>query len=181
MDEDPNFIFPSQNINMPAGTALVVQTPAGQFPLSTLPVPEQNVKLMDRKNFVASLNGTLPIYTGGQVSAMVRQTEQGMKAAREEARRTDLQVVYDTTRYYYGAVLARELLQIGRDALARMEVTLELTENLYTKGSGKVKKTDFLRNKTVVEWLRTAVTALGANEQLARAALTNSMGMDWEY
>jgi outer membrane protein TolC len=135
---------------------------------------------MDRKNFVASLNATLPIYTGGQVSAIVRQAEQGMKAAREEARRTDLQVAYDTTRYYYGAVLARELVQIGRDALSRMEVTLELTENLYTKGSGKVKKTDFLRNKTVVEWLRTTVTALESNEQLARAALTNSMGMDWE-
>ena len=72
------------------------------------------------------------------------------------------------------------VVQIGRDALTRMEVTLELTENLYTKGSGKVKKTDYLRNKTVVEWLRTAVTSLGANEQLARSALTNSMGMDWE-
>jgi outer membrane protein TolC len=184
MDQDPNFIFPSQNISMPTGTALVMQvaTPGGpiQLPLTQLPVPEQNVKLMDRKNFVASLNATLPLYTGGQVSAIVRQAEQGMKAAREEARRTDLQIIYDTTRYYYGAVLARELVQIGKDALTRMEVTLELTENLYTKGSGKVKKTDYLRNKTVVEWLRTAVTALGANEELARGALTNSMGMDWE-
>ncbi len=180
MDQDPNFIFPAQNINMPQGTALVVQTPLGQFPTSSLTVPEQNVKLMDRKNFVGSLNATLPLYTGGQVSALVRQAKQGMKAAKEEARRTDLQIVYDTTRYYYGAVLASELLQIGRDALSRMEVTLELTENLYTKGSGKVKKTDYLRNKTVVEWLRSAVTSLAANEQLARAALTNSMGMDWQ-
>ena len=180
MDQDPTFIFPSQNINMPQGTALVIQTPGGQMPLASLPVPEQNVKLMDRKNFVASLNATLPLYTGGQVSAIVRRAEQGMKAAMEEARRTDLQIVYDTTRYYYGAVLARELLQIGLDALARMEITLELTENLYTKGSGKVKKTDYLRNKTVVEGLRSAVSALEANEQLARAALTNTMGMAWE-
>ena len=186
MDQNPNFIFPSQNISMPQGTALVMQVanpaaPGGsvQVPLSNLPVPEQNVKLMDRHNFVASLNATMPLYTGGQVSAIVRQTEQGMKAAKEEARRTDLQVVYDTTRYYYGAVLARELLQIGRDALSRMEVTLEITENLYKKGSGRVKKTDYLRNKTVVEWLRTAVTSLEANEQMAKAALTNSMGMDW--
>ena len=184
MDQNPNFIFPSQNISMPQGTALVMQvtTPGGpvQMPLSTLPVPEQNVKLMDRHNFTASLNATLPLYTGGQVGALVRQAEQGMKAAQEEARRTDLQVVYDTTSYYYGAVLARELVQIGRDALTRMEVTLDLTENLYTKGSGKVKKTDYLRNKTVVEWLRTAVTSLEGNEQLAKAALTNSMGLEWQ-
>jgi len=185
MDQEPNFIFPSQYISMPQGTALVMQvnTPGGpvQMPLSTLPVPEQNVKLMDRRNFTASLNATLPLYTGGQVGALVRQAEQGMKAAKEEARRTDLQVVYDTTRYYYGAVLARELVQIGRDALTRMQVTLDLTENLYTKGSGKVKKTDFLRNKTVVEWLRTAVISLEGNEQLAKAALTNSMGLEWQH
>lgn len=187
MDQDPNFIFPAQNISL-QGAYLNLNVPTGLpapnnvlvQPLSALPVPEQNIKLMDRKNFVASVNATLPLYTGGQISAIVRQSEQGKRAAREEARRTDLQVVYDTTRYYYGAVLAGELLQIGRDALTRMEVTLELTENLYTKGSGKVKKTDYLRNKTVVEWLRTAVTALAANEQLARAALTNSMGIDWE-
>jgi outer membrane protein len=183
MDQDPNFIFPSNSIQIPASTILAT-TPLGPMPIdipaNNFSIPEQNVKLMDRKNFVASLNATLPLYTGGQVSAIVRQSEQGMKAAREEARRTDLQIAYDTTRYYYGAVLARELDQIGKDALSRMEVTLELTENLYTKGSGKVKRTDYLRNKVVVEWLRTAVTNLEANEQLARAALTNSMGMEWE-
>jgi outer membrane protein len=89
-------------------------------------------------------------------------------------------VVYDVRRMYYGAVLSHELLQISRDALARMEVTLELTENLYTKGSGRVKKTDFLRNKTVVEGLRSAVAQLEANEKLAKAALTNTMGLDWD-
>jgi outer membrane protein len=176
MDEDPNFIFPASNITIPQ----IAIMPGVTIPTSNLPIPEQNIKLMDRQNFLATLNATLPVYTGGQVSAIVRQAEQGMRAAKEEARRTDLQVVYDTTRYYYGTVLAGELLQIGRDALARMEVTLELTENLYTKGSGRVKKTDYLRNKTVVAWLRSTVEALEANEQLARAALTNSMGIAWD-
>lgn len=183
MDEDPNFIFPSKSMQIPAST-MTATTPLGPLPISipasSFKIPEQKVKLMDKQNFVASLNATLPLYTGGQVSAVVRQAEQGMRAAREEARRSELQVVYDTTRYYYGAVLARELLQIGRDALSRMEVTLELTESLYTRGSGKVKKTDYLRNKTVVEWLRSTIAILEANEQLARAALTNSMGMEWQ-
>jgi outer membrane protein len=182
MDEDPNFIFPASAVNVPAMTA-VAQTQLGPIqvsvPSSTISVPQQDIKLMDRENFLATLHAALPLYTGGKISSVVRQTEQGMRAAKEEARRTDLQVIYDITRYYYGAVLARDLLQIGRDTLARMEVTLELTENLYTKGSGKVKKTDYLRNKTVVEWLRSAVSALEANEKLAKAALTNSMGIPW--
>ena len=180
LDEDPNFIFPGRNISLPQGMTIPVNTPNGPYELSSLPVPEQNVKLMDRQNFIASLNATLPLYTGGKVSSIVRQAEQGVRAAREESRRTDLQVIYDTTRFYYGAVLGKELLKIGRDTLARMEVTLELTENLYTKGSGRVKKTDYLRSKTVVEWLRSAVSSLEANEKLAKAALTNSMAIPWD-
>jgi len=178
LDEDPNFIFPSQNMQIPASTIYFGPMPI-DIPASTFVIPEQNVKLMDRQNFVASLNSTLPLYTGGKVSSIVRQAEQGVRAAKEESRRTDLQVVYDTTRYYYGAVLGRELLKIGRDTLSRMEVTLDLTENLYTKGSGRVKKTDYLRSKTVVEWLRSAVSSLEANEKLAKAALTNSMAVPW--
>ena len=185
MDEDPNFIFPASTVNTPAMT---VQFPNPMVPGSSIPVqvppssvniPQQNVKLMDRENFYATLNATLPLYTGGKIRSIERQAEQGVRAAREEARRTDLQVIYDVKRYYYGAVLAGELLRIGRDTLARMEVTLELTENLYTRGSGRVKKTDFLRNKTVVEGLRGAVSALEANEKLAKAALANAMGIDW--
>ncbi|MRR06459.1 MAG: TolC family protein [Deltaproteobacteria bacterium] len=180
LDEDPNFIFPGRDISLPPGVTIPINTPYGPIEMSSLPVPEQNVKLMDRQNFVASLNATLPLYTGGKISSIVRQSEQGLRAAQEESRRTDLQVIYDTTRYYYGTVLGKELLEIGRETLARMEVTLELTENLYTKGSGRVKKTDYLRNKTVVEWLRSAVSSLDANEKLAKAALTNSMALPWD-
>jgi outer membrane protein len=183
MDQDPNFIFPATNMNTPP-TSLTIPTPLGPIPVNlpaqSISVPEQDIKLMDKKNLVASLNLTYPIYTGGLRSALVKQAKEGIQAAREEARRTDLQVVYDVKRMYYGAVLSRELLQISRDALARMEVTLELTENLYTKGSGRVKKTDFLRNKTVVEGLRSAVAQLDGNEKLAKAALTNTMGLDWD-
>lgn len=183
MDEDPNFIFPGTSVTVPA-MSFNMPTPGGPLPVSipssTVSVPQQNIKLMDRENFYATLGATLPLYTGGKISSVVRQTEQGMRAAKEEARRTDLQVIYDVTRYYYSVVLAGELLRIGRDTLDRMEVTLELTESLYTKGSGKVKKTDYLRNKTVVEGLRSAVSALEANEQLAKAALTNSMGIAWD-
>lgn len=179
MDEDPNFIFPGRTISL-QGMSIPVDTPSGQIQLSALPIPDQNVKIMDKKNFVASLDASLPLYTGGKITSIVQQAEQGVRAAKEESRRTDLQVIYDTTRYYYGSVLGQELLQIGRDSLARMEITLELTENLYKHGSGKVKKTDYLRNKTVVEWLRSAVSSLEANEKLAKAALTNSMGLPWD-
>lgn len=45
-------------------------------------------------------------------------------------------------RLYHGTRLARRLHQVGKDTLARMEVTLELTESLCRNGAGKVNKTD---------------------------------------
>ena len=103
-----------------------------------------------------------------------------MAAARQEVRRTDLQVVYDVKRFYYGAVLARRLRGIASDSLERMEVTLDLTERLYKGGSTKVKNTDYLRNKTAVEALRSTFALAKGLERLAVAALTNAIGMEWD-
>ena len=183
MDEDPNFIFPSTALTVP-GMTVVATTPIGPLPVAIPPmnvtVPEQNIKLMNRDNGIASLNLLYPLYTGGMRSALVKQAESGLAAAKQEARRTDLQVAYDVKRFYYGAVLSKRLRGIAEDALVRMEVTLELTEKLYMGRSTKVKKTDYLRNKTVVEGLRSTVALLKGNERLALAALTNSIGLDWD-
>ena len=182
MNKKPDFIFPASTVNMPAST-VTANTPLGPMPINvpaqSVNIPQQDVKLMNNSNLMTSLNVTYPLYTGGQRSAIVKQARSGLEAAKQEARRTDLQVIYDVKRMYYGAVLARELHRIGSDALQRMEVTLELTEKLYKTGSGRVKKTDYLRNKSVVEGLRSAVSYLKANEDITLAALTNTMGLDW--
>jgi outer membrane protein len=182
MDEDPNFIFPSFRGELPA-SELQITTPLGQLPVSIpatpYQVPEQDIKLMDRENFVSSLTLNYPLYTGGLRGALAKQAASGLEAAKEEARRTDLQIVYDVRRMYYGAVLARNLGRIAGDTLARMEMTLALTESLYTQGSGRVKKTDYLRNKTVVEGLRAVCAFLSGTEKTACAALTNTMGLEW--
>jgi outer membrane protein TolC len=182
MDENLNFVFPQTSVAVPAST-VVANTPLGPLPVAVpaqeFAVPEQDIKLMDRDNLLGSLDATLPLYTGGLRPAVVRQARSGVEAARQEARRTELQIVYDVKRIYWGAVLAQRLRELADDALARMEVTLELTERLYQGGSMRVKKTDYLRNKTVVEALRSAVAHLRSNEELTLAALVNALGLDW--
>ena len=170
LDQDPNFVMPPgvMNLQVPVLGSLAVDVPA------------QDIKVMDKLNGLARLELQLPVYTGGMVSAMVRQAEQAVEIATIEARRTDLQIRYDVKRMYYGLALCRNLVRIGRDALARLAATLQLTENLYLKGSGKVKKTDFLKNKIFVEAVRSMVQALEQNEKTAKAALINTMGLSWK-
>jgi outer membrane protein TolC len=164
LDEPPNFIFPASSITTPLGR---------------IPVPAQDIKLLDRESYIASGNATWLLYDGGMRKGLREQAKSGVDAAREDARRTDLEIVDSVKRLYYGAVLARQLHQIGKDTLARMEATLSLTETMYKEGSGKVMKTDYLDNKVMVESLRSAVALLDKNEEMAEAALANTMGMEW--
>ena len=203
MDEAPNFIFPAgvmgippQSVTVPAGTALIT-VPAGvlapvavQLPVTTpsqtittqgqlFPIPAQDIKLMDPDSLYASVNATWLLYDGGMRKGYRQQAAGLIDMMKADARRTDLEIVDSVKRYYYGAVLAQQLHELGRDTLARMEATLSLTETMYKEGSGKVKKTDYLDNKVMVESLRAMVTLLEKNEAMARAALANTLGLSW--
>ena len=85
---------------------------------------------MDRNTGIARLSLDYVLYSGGKQSAMIRQAECGVEVARQDARRTDLKVIYDVKRMYHGSVLAGALHRLGEDTLARLEVTLELTESV---------------------------------------------------
>jgi outer membrane protein TolC len=202
LDENPNFVFPASSIGIPAFAIqtppLVMALPANAFgpgfpptdvplqvPGSSVPipaqvfqVPEQRVTLMDRMLMTGSLNAMYALYTGGLASARIAQAKAGAEAARHERRQTDAEVTYDVSRAYYGVVLARTLRTVAQDSLVRMEATLNVTESLYTTGSGSVKKTDYLRHKSMVDAIRSMVTEFEAQEKMALAALATVVEWD---
>jgi outer membrane protein TolC len=135
---------------------------------------------MDPDVFMTSAHATWLLYDGGMRKGYREQSKGWLDMMRQEERRTDLEITDSVKRFYYGAVLARQLRQVGQDTLARMEATLNLTETMYKEGSGKVKKTDFLDNKVMVETLRATLALLEKNEEMARAALANTMGLSWD-
>ncbi len=194
LDESPDFLFPSssfsvpaQNISIPMGGTIPVTIPGvGTVPVSSFPVPPQNikvpaqdVKLMDPDVYTSSLNATWLLYDGGMRRGLSEQTKGLTEMMKQESRRTDLEIIDSVKRLYFGAVLAAQLHQLGTDTLARMEATLNLTETMFKEGSGKVKKTDWLENKVMVESLRSMVALLEKNELMSQAALANTIGLPW--
>ncbi len=180
LDDDPNYIFPSYNIEIPIGGTIPIDIPGvGIVPVDRITIPEQDIKLMDKETYRASLGGSWLIYDGGMRKGYREQTAGVLEMMKQEARRTDLEVIDSVNRLYYGAVMAIQLHQVGRDTLARMEATLGLTETMYKEGSGRVKKTDWLDNTVMVESMRSMVAQLEKNEVMAQAALANTMGLPW--
>lgn len=174
LDEDINFIFPSETSQYTiSGIAPVPVT-------TTVTVPEKDVKVMERNNIISRLQLVYPLCTGGLRGAVVRQARAGVAAARQVDRRSELQLIYDVQRMYYGAVLAQRLSDIGEEALMRLQATVELTETLYKGGSKSVTKRDYLRSKVVLESARSIVMLMQSNVDLARAALANTMGLAWD-
>jgi outer membrane protein TolC len=208
MSDAPNFMYPAstmyipaQSVTVPGGTATVtipanafgpgfppvaVQMPVA-FPGQTVstnvqmfPIPAQDVKLMSPTTESVSGDFKWLLEDGGMRHGYREQSLGAIDVARAEVHRTDLELTESVTRLYYGAVLARQLHQLGEDTLERMEATLQMTESLYQDGTGTVNKTDYLDNKVVTETVRSMVAPLEANQASAEAALAYTMGLSWK-
>lgn len=180
MDEAPNYIFPSSTISLPMGGTIPITIPGlGAIDVGSITVPAQDIKLMDKESYRGSAEATWLLYDGGMRKGYREQTQGLVDIMKQDSRRTDLEIVDSVKRFYYGAVVATQLHQLGKDTLERMGATLNLTETMYKEGSGTVKKTDWLDNKIMVDSLRSMVALLEKNELMARAALANTMGMPW--
>ncbi len=193
LNASPNFIVPAasyvipgQSIPLPSGTSITLKTPSGLQNVTQLPIPQQHVstppqtlEIKDKDSFFASLQAKWLLYDGGMRKGYSEQARANIDMMKQDARRTDLEIIDSVKRYYYGAVLAHQLYQVGQDTLARMEVTLDLTESMYKGSAGQVKKTDWLNTKVMVASLRAMVALLEKNEYMSQAALANVMGLSW--
>jgi outer membrane protein TolC len=208
-DQDPDFILPGNSLSLGAAAAPIAEavaatqlTKAGITPASVgqaaynaqlaaatqaalsqvgnIATPTTDVKLAGRDNLLTSLQAHLPLYTGGKVDAVIRQARAGVAAAKADAVATDLQIVQDVRRFYYGCVLSHKLRAIGQEGLERMVQVQTLAEMLAKSGSGKVKPTDLTRARLVVASLKSLAVQLRSNEDLASTALATVMGMPWD-
>lgn len=173
MDDDPSFIFPEETTNYKISG--ISQTPLD----TTVTVPQKDVKIMDRDMLHSSLDLTWPIYTGGKRHAVSKQAELGIEIARTSAVRTDLQIVFDVKKMYYGCIFNGLLRQRGEQTYQQFQATLDITQQLYSGGAGSVKKTDYLRTRAITSMIRSIVEMLISNEKMAMSALCSTAGLAW--
>ena len=76
-------------------------------------IPQQNVKVLDQDLASGSLNMAWLLWDGGMRKGLREQAARQRGHDAGEARRTDLEIADSVTRMYWGAVLARQLRQLG--------------------------------------------------------------------
>lgn len=170
--QTPVMSIPALAAVLPPGTPASFAT----IPSQTLPM-DMKVKMFDRNVTKASLNFTYPLYTGGKEQAIQGMARKGADIAREEKRKTELEIVRDVRKYYTGAQFAGQMEQLASDTLERFQALEDLTERLYQNASLKVKKTDYLRSKTTTAFTRSMLQEAKYASSLSKEALINAMGL----
>lgn len=165
-DKEPMF-------NVPASSIAVA-------PLGMIPVPAQNIKLMDQNISSAALQLMYPLYTGGKITSIINQSVIGKEIAQEEYRRTSLQVIRDVKRYYYAGQLTQELHKTAKEIVSSLNSTRDFTKSLYEGGSETVNKLDFLKTELAVSYAKSVEIDFASKHKSALAALVNTMGANWD-
>ena len=173
-DQDMNFVQPAFSLQLPAMNLGTLSIPPLKFN-----VPEQNIKVADNQTFAVQLDFMMPLFLGGKISSFVKQAESNLEMVKYDSKQNDDEIIFQTKKLYYAVILATKLNNLAQEALDRMSSTLKFTESLYQQGSGRVTKSDYLKNKTFVEVIKAIVSQLEGEKKVAQAALINAMGLEW--
>jgi outer membrane protein TolC len=110
---------------------------------------------------------------------LVEQAKAGIAVAKCESGANDNRVVYETKKLYYSVILASNLVKIAQQTHDRLMATLKVTETLYQEGSGKITKSDYLKNKAYAEVANSLLEQISGEGENAATALAEAMGLDW--
>lgn len=170
----------SQGLDLATAQATLGAMPASAFENATLAL-DTDVTAYGRDTARGSINLQYPIYTGGKISSLIEQAKLNKQLALNTKKREDLNVVFDTKRYFYGYVLTNELYKISKNTLDRMKYVSDLTKTFYEGGDSlNVKKTDYLSVQVTVALIESIVAKLESNRVLVKSALVNAMGLSWK-
>jgi outer membrane protein len=126
-------------------------------------------------NFQSQVAADQPIYDAGETRHAVRSAELTKEITAEDGRRTQMEVIANVIRSYYGTLLAAEQLQTASQGLRSAEADLERAQSV--RSAGMSTDADVLSIRVHVAAVREAQIRDVANLDVARAALNDALGM----
>lgn len=136
------------------------------------------VSLQTRGTFLAGINITQPIYTGGQIIAANRLARIGQTVSEEQRRKARMQIIADVDNAYYTLVSVRSKIQM-------LEAYARQMQGLYDRVQQCVNvqmatENDLLRVSTKQNEVAYQLQKARNGEQLCGLALANIIGSDFE-
>lgn len=143
------------------------------FPAFTLSDPNDPEPI---DNFTTQLEVSLPIFTGGALSAGIRQAGEMAAAATAIRDHTARAVDLAVTQAYHGALLAERFRALAERARATTARHVEQAQAFFD--TGMIVESDLLQAKVQLARMDENLVRARGGEQLAHAGLNRAMGVE---
>lgn len=129
-------------------------------------------------NVSTSLSLTQPLWLAGKVGLGLDAAKTYRKLSGYQVRISEKDLRVQLTETYYGALLARDALQVARDALAQTKKHYNRVQSLHEQGVAS--EYDMIRAQVAVSNAKPSVSQAEAGADLALKGLKNMLGLDVE-
>ncbi|WP_456455335.1 TolC family protein [Thermovibrio sp.] len=124
--------------------------------------------------FKTGIRVQAPIWMGGKLRIAVDLSRKEVKAAKEQYKKSENDVIYNVVEAYYNVLTARAFVETAQLAVRDAEKHLKDAETVYKAGMGL--KSDVLRAKVYLEQMEENLVKAKSNYQVALKALKVAMG-----
>ena len=145
---------------------------------STLTFDSDN-DVIGRDTVVNLLNLIYPIYTGGKISSIINQAKLNENITRQDIKLKDEEIIYNVKKVYYGYLLLSNIYNVAYESLEKMSLVQNLSKTLYESESLNVKKTDYLKSKFAVDFIKAEVEKIKYNRDLTMDAFKNLLSVPY--
>lgn len=132
--------------------------------------------LQIRGTYLAGINLTQPLYVGGKITAGKRLAIIGEKAAREQRRMTQADIIVEADRTYFSYVAVLEKLKMMNCYKEQMDTLYAQTETAVK--AGMATPNDLLRISAKRSEIGYQLQKVRSGKELCRLALCNVIGKD---
>ena len=126
-------------------------------------------------NVQSLVTGDQFLYDAGKTKRAVRTAELGEDAAREDSRRSQLEVIAQVVRFYWDTQLGAEEVNVTSQAMRSVEADLERSE--ARRESGMATDADVLSIRVHLAGVREEQIRRSADLEVALAAMNDAIGL----
>lgn len=132
----------------------------------------------EKTELIAGLSASLPLYTGGLLENQLKLSKLQLESAKETARKSKQQLIYNVKQAFYNVWLAEQILQVQQSSYANMQQHVVRVEALYKVGTAS--KFELLRAEVQRDTLKPKVISAQNQLALAKLQLATTIGLPKE-
>ena len=147
-----------------------------EFPSFIPGQPPEKVKVDFTRDYQFALNLSVPLYTGGRLTAGYRSAKYNLKSTLESVRQSEHLTVFNTKAAFYGCLLAQEFVRVAEQAVKDAK---DLHKNVRSQYEvGLASQFDLLRSEVRVVNLKPQLIQAKNNFEIMKLNLKTLLGMD---